>query len=96
MRSFRRGVHDALVLDDVRDMEFLSSHQEKLQGKYNIASEFATTTGGTTAYHLYLFRIPAATSSFECFEARGGAFCRGVRNGAEEGAWNIVRKRQQC
>ena len=30
MRSFRRGKHDALVLDDVRDMEFLSSHQEKL------------------------------------------------------------------
>ena len=92
----RCGKRNALVLDDIRDMEFLSSHQEKLQGKYNMASEFATTTGGTTAYHQYLFRIPAATSSSECFEARGSAFCRGVRNGEEEGAWNIVRKRQQC
>ena len=43
-------------------MEFLSSHQEKLQGKYNIDAEFATTTGGTTAYYQYLFRIPIAVT----------------------------------
>ena len=30
----------------------------------------------------------AAASSSECFEARGVAFCRGVRNSEEEGAWH--------
>ena len=32
MRTFRRGVHDGIVLDDVRDLLFLEQHQEKLQG----------------------------------------------------------------
>ena len=35
MRQFQRGVHDGLVLDDVRDLDFLVSHQEKLQGKHD-------------------------------------------------------------
>ena len=38
----------------------------------------------------------AAASSSECFEARGVAFCRGVRNSEEEGAWTLVHERQQC
>ena len=38
----------------------------------------------------------AAASSSGCFEARGVAFCRGVRNSEEEGAWTLVHERQQC
>eukprot|EP00973_Karenia_brevis_P000924 127313-Karenia_brevis.AAC.1 len=32
MRTFRRGHHDGLILDDIRDMLFLTDHQDKLQG----------------------------------------------------------------
>ena len=58
MRAFTRGVHDALVLDDVRDLSFLVAHQEKLQGKYDARLEFGTTSGGTCAYTKWLFAIP--------------------------------------
>jgi len=34
LRALDRKVHDGLVLDDVRDLLFLSNHQEKLQGAY--------------------------------------------------------------
>ena len=65
MRAFHRGQHDAIILDDVRDLGFLAEHQEKLQGKYDTAVEFATTQGGTCAYKKYLFRVPvAATVNF--------------------------------
>ena len=37
----------------------------------------------------------AAASSSECFEARGGASCRGVRNSEGEGAWDLLHERQQ-
>jgi hypothetical protein len=50
MRSFDKEKHDGLVLDDVRDLEFLSEHQEKLQGKHSGAVEFGSTAGGTCAY----------------------------------------------
>ena len=43
MVEFKRGTHDALILDDVRNLDFLVTHQEKLQGKY---IEFATAQGG--------------------------------------------------
>ena len=32
LRAFDRNVHDAIILDDIRDMAFLGNHQEKLQG----------------------------------------------------------------
>lgn len=43
MRQFQRGVHDGIILDDVRDLQFVVEHQEKLQGKYNSLVEFAST-----------------------------------------------------
>ena len=46
MREFDRNFHDGLVLDDVRDLKFLSDHQDKLQGKYDSRVEFASTPGG--------------------------------------------------
>ena len=58
MRSFVRGSHDAIILDDVRDLSFCVRHQEKLQGKYDYAVEFASTPGGQCAYEKYLFCIP--------------------------------------
>jgi len=60
MRTFDRLTHDGLVLDDVRDLKFVSDHQDKLQGKYSSMSEFGTTTGGTCAYQKWLFRMPVA------------------------------------
>ena len=35
MRQFRLGYQDGLALDDVRGLQFLVTHQEKLQGKYD-------------------------------------------------------------
>ena len=62
MRGFARGVHDGLVLDDVRDLQFLSDHQEKLQGKYDSAVEFASTAGGTCAFKKYLYGTPTVVT----------------------------------
>ena len=58
MRTFARGVHDGLILDDVRDMHFLIRHQEKLQGKYDAAVEFASTQGGQLSYRKDLYAVP--------------------------------------
>ena len=57
LRKFRRGYHDGIVLDDIRDLRFLVAHQEKLQGKYTPV-EFGSTQGGMYAYQLDLFAIP--------------------------------------
>ena len=62
MRAFDRKVHDGLVLDDVRDLRFLANHQEKLQGKYDAAVEFASTPGGTCAYEKFLYATPTAVT----------------------------------
>jgi len=65
MRSFDRDVHDAIILDDIRDLLFLAQHQEKLQGKYDKEVEFASTAGGTCAYQRDLFAVPiVATVNF--------------------------------
>ena len=58
MRAFTRGVHDALVLDDVRDLKFVVEHQDKLQGKYDAHIEFASTPGGQCSYKKWLFKVP--------------------------------------
>jgi len=50
MRAFTPGTHDGLVLDDVRDLDFLVQHQEKLQGKYDYHVEFGSTPGGQLSY----------------------------------------------
>ena len=62
MRSFKRGVHDALILDDVRDLAFLVAHQEKLQGKYDALVEFASTPGGVCSFTKWLFKVPVAVT----------------------------------
>ena len=59
MVEFKRGTHDALILDDVRNLDFLVTRQEKLQGKY---IEFATTQGGTCFYTKFLFQIPTVVT----------------------------------
>ena len=68
MRSFERHfsasgqVHDGVVMDDVRDLQFLVEHQEKLQGKYNRLAGFGNTPGGTCAYSQDLFRMPVVVT----------------------------------
>lgn len=65
LRDFKRGVHDAIVLDDLRDLRFLTENQDKIQGKYDGLIEFATTAGGACKYELYLFKVPiVATANF--------------------------------
>ena len=58
LRELDRKRHDGLVLDDVRDLEFLNTHQDKLQGHYARLVEFASTPGGTCSYHKDLWRLP--------------------------------------
>ena len=53
-----RKLHDGLVLDDVRDLRFLTENQDKIQGKYNVELEFGITPGGQCNYQKYLFRVP--------------------------------------
>ena len=62
MRRFDREKFNGLVLDDVRDLEFLSQHQDKLQGKYTGPVEFASTAGGTCAYWRDLFQVPVVVT----------------------------------
>ena len=42
-----RKFHDGIVLDDVRDLQFVVEHQEKLQGKYTgvVDVRFGKTSG---------------------------------------------------
>ena len=63
MRSFKRGYHDAVILDDLRDMDFLVQHQDKVQGKYNSEVEFGSTPGGQCAYFRDLFAIPVVATA---------------------------------
>ena len=62
MRRFERDKIDGLVLDDVRDLTFLSDHQEKLQGKYSGPVEFGSSPCGERAYWRDLFRVPVVVS----------------------------------
>ena len=65
LRSFDRQAHDGLVLDDVRDLEFLVEQQHVLQGKPDDVVEFATTAGGTRACTLDMYAVPiVATINF--------------------------------
>ncbi len=59
MRTFSRKKHGAIVLDDVRNMDFLTDHQHILQSKYDDDEiPFASTPGGTCEYTKYLYRVP--------------------------------------
>ena len=63
MRAFSRKVHDAIVLDDCRDLRFLVEHQEKLQGKSDAKIEFASTPGGVCNYTKWLHRVPLVVTA---------------------------------
>ena len=58
MRQLDRDVHDGLVLDDLRDLEFIHANQEKLQGKYNRPVTLFNTPGGELACTVDLYRLP--------------------------------------
>ena len=58
MREFNKRKFDAVILDDVRDLEFVRQHQEKLQGKYDVQVPFAPTPGGTCVFKRDLYRVP--------------------------------------
>jgi hypothetical protein len=62
LRAFDRNLHDGLVLDDVRDLKFLTDNQDKLQGKYDAELEFAVTPGGLCKYTKYLFKVPTVVT----------------------------------
>ena len=62
MRQFSRKVYDGLVVDDVRDLAFLSGHQEKLQANYETVAEFGSTAGGTCAFEQDLWRVPVVVT----------------------------------
>jgi hypothetical protein len=65
LRSFNRKTHDGIVLDDIRDLGFLTDVQDKLQGKYDALLEFASTPGGLCKYAKYLFQVPiVATANY--------------------------------
>ena len=63
MEDFKRNTHDAIILDDVRDMLFLQMHQEKLQSKTDKRVEFASTPGGHLAYKRWLHRVPVVVTA---------------------------------
>ena len=63
MRKFNRKKHTGIVLDDVRDLQFLVEHQEKLQGKCDGLIEFASTPGGTRSYQRNMWRIPVVVTT---------------------------------
>ena len=46
MRAFDWSFHDGIILDDVRDLDFLAQQQDKVQGNYDVQVEFATTPAG--------------------------------------------------
>ena len=58
MKQLDRAVHDGLVLDDLRDLQFLHDNQEKLQGKYNRPVVLFNTPGGELAFTVDLYRLP--------------------------------------
>ena len=63
MRTFDRKKHDGIVLDDIRDYQFVLNHQEKLQGKYDALVEFASTPGGHLAYAKDSHRVPIVVTA---------------------------------
>jgi hypothetical protein len=62
MRRFSKKINDGLILDDVRDLEFVVRHQDKLQGKYDHRAEFGTTPGGTCAFSRDMFATPVVVT----------------------------------
>ena len=84
MKELDRGVHDGLVLDDLRDLNFLHENQEKLQGKYNRPITLFNTPGGELACTVDLYRLPIvftinnSTRNLDYLEAHD--FCKRREN----------------
>ena len=62
-RQFNRKEHDAIILDDCRDFGWLVLQQEKLQGKYDLRVELASTPGGQLAYSKWLWKVPLVVTA---------------------------------
>ena len=58
MRRFDRRFHDGIVLDDIRDLQFIVNFQHVFQGKPDEEIWFAETPGGTRSYSKLLFATP--------------------------------------
>ena len=58
LRKLDRDCHDALVLDDLRDLKFVRDNQEAFQGKYDALVEFGSSATGMYSYSLDLYRFP--------------------------------------
>ena len=59
MRTYNRRFHDAIVLDDIRDLQFLVNFQHVFQGKPDEEVGFAeNTSGGTCAFSKLVFATP--------------------------------------
>ena len=58
MKAFNRKVHGGLILGDIRDLQFIVDHQEKVQVKYDALVEFASTPGRALPYTKDLFAAP--------------------------------------
>ena len=63
LRRFKRNFHDGIVLDDLRDFAFCVRHQEKLQGKVDTETEFASTPSGQHAFSLWLWKVPVVVTA---------------------------------
>ena len=61
-RELDRSRHDGLVLDDVRDLQFISDHQEKLQGKYSGLVSLADTPSGQYAFCKDMYKLPVVVT----------------------------------
>ena len=63
MRTFNRKRHDGIILDDMRDFYFCVRHQEKLQGKVDTKTEFASTPSGNYSFSKWLWRVPIVVTA---------------------------------
>ena len=57
-KDLDRTIRDGLLLDDCRDLAFLTEHQEQLQGRYSGTVELGTTPSGEYAFDVDFFRLP--------------------------------------
>ena len=62
LRKLDTERHDGLVLDDLRDLQFLTDHQDALQGKYDTLVEFGSSPTGMAAYELDLYCFPVVAT----------------------------------
>ena len=75
MRMYHHTKYDGIVMDDIRDLEFVANHQHVFQGKPDETVSFAETPGGTRAFEKLLFKVPfvatinASTANLQYLES---------------------------